>query len=62
MSKGENIRANISSDYEKTPGYLVWDVTEAVGQEMDLQEKSILEIAKKMDDDNSTGDELTKMM
>ena len=37
MSKGENIRANISRDYEKTPGYLVWDITEAIGQEMDSQ-------------------------
>ena len=62
MSKGENIRANISSDYEKTPGYLIWDITEAVGQEMDLQEKSILEIAKKLDVDNLTGDELTKFV
>lgn len=62
MSKGENIRANISSDYEKTPGYLIWDVTEAVGQEMDLQEKSILEVAKKLDVDNLTGDELTKFV
>lgn len=62
MSKGENIRANISNDYEKTPGYLIWDVTEAVGQEMDLQEKSILEVAKKLDVDNLTGDELTKFV
>lgn len=60
MSKGENIRANISNDYEKTPGYLVWDITEAVGQEMDLQEKSIIKVAKKLDVDNLTGDELTK--
>lgn len=62
MSKGENIRANISNDYEKTPGYLIWDVTEAVGQEMDLQEKSILEAAKKLDVGNLTGDELTKFV
>lgn len=62
MSKGENIRANISKDYEQTPGYLIWDITEAVGQEMDMQEKSILEIAKKLDVDNLTGDELTKFV
>ena len=32
---GENIRNRISDEYEKTPGYLLWDFTEAVGQEMD---------------------------
>lgn len=62
MSKGENIRANISNDYEKTPGYLIWDITEAVGQEMDSQEESILEAARKLDVDNLTGDELTKFV
>lgn len=62
MSKGENIRANISNGYEKTPGYLVWDITEAIGQEMDMQEESIIELAKKLDVDNLTGDELTKFV
>ena len=38
MSRADDIRNRISDEYEKTPGYLLWDVSEAVGQEMDLQD------------------------
>ena len=40
MSKSENIRKNLPGEYEKTPGYLLWDISEAVGQEMDLQDNA----------------------
>ena len=60
MSNGDNIRTRIPSEYEKTPGYLIFDITEAVGQEMDLQDKEIETVAAKLDINNLTGDELTK--
>lgn len=57
MSKrGENIRNNISSDYEKTPGYLLWDISEGVGQEMDDQDVKLEEIRALFDVDNLTGE------
>ena len=40
-NRGENIRKNISAEYEKTPGYLLWDLSEGVGQEMDAQDEEI---------------------
>ena len=55
MSRGENIRGRISDEYEKTPGYLIYDVTEAVGQEMDTADEIIAEIDRKLDADNLSG-------
>lgn len=60
MSNGENIRTRIPNEYEKTPGYLIFDITEAVGQEMDLQDKDIEAVAAKLDINNLTGNELSK--
>lgn len=60
MSRGENIRNNISADYEKTPGYLLWDISEAVGQEMDGQDAELANIRALFDVDNLTGDMLER--
>lgn len=57
---GENIRNRISDEYEKTPGYLLWDFTEAVGQEMDEQEDNLTETKNMLDVDNLTGVYLEK--
>lgn len=59
-TRGENIRGNISSDYEKTPGYLLWDISEAVGQEMDGQDAELANIRALFDVDNLTGDMLER--
>ena len=52
MSKSENIRKNLPGEYEKTPGYLLWDISEAVGQEMDLQDDEIRNTRELFDVDN----------
>ena len=62
MSNGESIRSRISDGYEKTPGYLLYDLTEAVGQEMDEQDKDVAAVAAKLDVDNLTGDELARFV
>ena len=62
MSRGENIRGKISDEYEKTPGYLIYDVTEAVGQEMDTADEVIAEIDRKLDADNLSGRELARFV
>ena len=62
MSRGENIRGRISDEYEKTPGYLIYDVTEAVGQEMDTADEVIAEIDRKLDADNLSGQELARFV
>lgn len=59
---GENIRNRISDEYEKTPGYLLWDFTEAVGQEMDQQEENIAEAKNMLDVDNLTGESLERFV
>lgn len=62
MSRGESIRGRISDEYEKTPGYLIYDVTEAVGQEMDTADEVIAEIGQKLDADNLSGQELERFV
>ena len=62
MSKGDDIRKRISDEYEKTPGYLIWDFSEAVGQEMDLQGADLDAVNAKFDVDNLTGEELEKFI
>lgn len=59
-NRGENIRKNISAEYEKTPGYLLWDLSEGVGQEMDAQDEEIAGIRALFDVDNLTGEFLEK--
>lgn len=59
-NRGENIRNNISAEYEKTPGYLLWDLSEGVGQEMDAQDEEIAGIRALFDIDNLTGEFLEK--
>ena len=58
MSRAENIRSRIDPKYEKTPGYLIYDVTQAVGQEMDDADKVVTETNAKLDADNLSGEEL----
>ena len=53
--RGEKIRNNISAEYEKTPGYLIWDIAEAVGQELDQQDTTIEDVRALFDVDNLTG-------
>lgn len=62
MSNSEDIRKNISNDYEKTPGYLVFDITEAVGQVIDLLKGSIETVRKFFDVDNLEGEELERFI
>lgn len=59
MSKADDIRNRISDEYEKTPGYLLWDISEAVGQEMDLQDQTAVQTRELFYVDNLTGDYLT---
>lgn len=59
-NRGERIRSNISADYEKTPGYLLWDISEAVGQEMDQQDTEIENVRALFDVDNLTGELLER--
>lgn len=58
--RGESIRNRISDDYEKTEGYLIYDVTEAVGLELDDYDSKLAEAQSKFDADNLTGEDLTK--
>ncbi len=62
MSRADDIRSRISDEYEKTPGYLLWDVSEAVGQEMDLQDQKINEVESMFYVDNLAGDRLTSFV
>lgn len=62
MSKSENIRKNLPGEYEKTPGYLLWDISEAVGQEMDLQDDEIRNARELFDVDNLTGEMLERFI
>lgn len=62
MSRADDIRNRISDEYEKTPGYLLWDISEAVGQEMDLQDVSAAETKSMFSVDNLTGDYLTSFI
>ena len=61
-SRGDSIRGRISEKYEKTPGYLIYELTEAVGQEMDECDASISEVADKLNVDNLEGDDLTRFV
>lgn len=58
--RGNNIRDRISNNYEKTAGYLIFDVTEAVGLEMDAIDSTMNESVKNFDADNLSGDDLAK--
>lgn len=62
MSKGESIRQRIDNKYEKTAGYLIYDVTEAVGQEMDETDIEIAEANGKLNADNLSGEELDRFV
>lgn len=62
MSKGENIRQRIDDKYEKTAGYLIHDVTEAIGQEMDETDIEIAEANNKLNADNLSGEELDRFV
>lgn len=62
MSRAENIRNNISDEYEKTTGYLLWDISQAVGQEMDGQDNDITNARALFDADNLTGDLLERFV
>lgn len=62
MSRAESIRSRIDPKYEKTPGYLIYDVTQAVGQEMDDADKVVTETNAKLDADNLSGEELDRFV
>lgn len=62
MSRAESIRSRIDPKYEKTPGYLIYDVTQAVGQEMDDADKVVEETNAKLDADNLSGEELDRFV
>lgn len=62
MSRADDIRSRISDEYEKTPGYLLWDISEAVGQEMDLQDQTAVKTRELFYVDNLTGDYLTSFV
>lgn len=62
MSRADNIRSRIDGKYEKTPGYLIYDVTQAVGQEMDDADLTITETNAKLNADNLTGGELDRFV
>ncbi len=62
MSKSENIRKKLPADYEKTPGYLLWDISEAIGQEMELQDNEINRARELFDVDNLTGEMLERFI
>lgn len=61
-NRGDNIRDRIDNKYEKTEGYLLYELTEAIGQEMDECDENIAETESKLDVDNLTGGELTKFV
>lgn len=58
--RGTNIRNNISDEYEKTPGYLLWDISESVGQEMDEQDQEIINVRALFNVDNLSGELLER--
>lgn len=58
--RGDSIRSKVSDTYEKTAGYLIFDITEAVGLELDDYDSLLTESQKKFDADNLTGEDLTK--
>ncbi len=60
MSRADNIRSRIDPKYEKTPGYLIYDITQAVGQEMDAADQTVAETNEKLDADNLIGEELDR--
>lgn len=62
MSRAENIRSRIDGKYEKTPGYLIYDITEAVGQEMDESDQTVEKTNEKLDADNLAGDDLDRFV
>lgn len=62
MSRADNIRSNISDEYEKTAGYLIWDIAEAVGQEMDGQDADLINARALFDVDNLSGETLEKFI
>ena len=57
--RGQNIRDRMDAKYEKSAGYLLYDVTEAVGQEMAEQDAYAQETRNMFYVDNLTGDYLT---
>lgn len=59
-NRGDSIRGRVSDAYEKTPGYLIYDVSEAVGLELDEYDAELQTAQSKFDADNLIGDELTK--
>lgn len=58
--RGNSIRDRISDTYEKSEGYMLYDITEGTGLELDEVDSSLTESLKQFDVDNLTGDDLTK--
>lgn len=62
MSKTQDILNAISNDYEKTYGYLIYDIAAAVGQELDAQDETIQEVRNNFDINYLSGSELDKFV
>lgn len=60
--RGDAIRERIDDKYEKTPGFLVFDLTEGCGQEMDELDTELTETNDLLNIDNLTGDDLTRFV
>ena len=60
--RGDSIRSKVSDSYEKTAGYLLFDMTEAVGLELDEMDGNLINVQNLFNVDNLTGDDLTRFV
>ena len=60
--RGDSIRSKVSDSYEKTAGYLLFDMTEAVGLELDEMDGNLINVQNMFDVNNLTGDDLTRFV
>ena len=52
--RGDSIRSKVSDSYEKTAGYLLFDMTEAVGLELDEMDGNLINVQNLFNVDNLT--------
>ena len=60
--RGDSIRSRVSDSYEKTAGYLLFDMTEAMGLELDEMDGNLINVQNMFDVNNLTGDDLTRFV
>ncbi|ODV53454.1 baseplate J/gp47 family protein [Lysinibacillus fusiformis] len=58
----DRMMVNISNDYDKSKGNFVYDITKPVAVEFAKQQEKITAVRDKLDIENLTGDELTKIV